>query len=204
LIGQATHLRLQLEPKLKLSFNPNAEGMGRTPTKVYEPSGKELRTDEAIYIRITLDCLSKATVKDCVAFITKIEKKLPNSETFSTIRMYGAIPLLSQPREVYANIPATIDFLKTGKYENKLDCAVPLPFVLEDVFKGIATYRIIIRVNSAGITQEIQVDVDWTGDWGLGENFRSRSHTIVQLRKRGAVASPASASSYGITGTALR
>ncbi len=168
LIEHANRLRVDLEPKFKISFNPDAEGVAQTPTEIRIMEGDAIKTilDEAIYMRITVDCLSKATIKECVAFITKIEKRLPSAKEFSGIRLHGRVPLLSAPRIVYASIPSTIDFLKSGEHDNKFDCNLAQePFYMRGMFDDPATYRFTLQVNGDGITKEMRIDVNWSGQW---------------------------------------
>jgi hypothetical protein len=167
-LEHATRLRIELEPRLNVSFNPDAEGITRTPTEVYAYTGskvEKVRDDEAIYVRITLKSLSKATVKDCVAFVTKLEKKTLTDTEFIDIPLHGAIPLVPSPIVVYPRIPATIDFLKSGRYDNKLELSVSWSLRLRGALDDLGTYRFTIEVNGDGVTDTIRVEMNWNGSW---------------------------------------
>jgi len=164
LIEHATRLRLQLEPRLKIAFNPDAEGIVRTPTEIYA-EGKKIADDEAVYIRVTLQALSRTTVKNCVAFLTGIEKRRISTDPFIEVPVHGAIYLIPNPIDVHPRIPMPIDFLKSGRSDNKLEFSMPWPFRLRGALDEQATYRFKIDVNGDGITETIQVEVDWTGKW---------------------------------------
>jgi hypothetical protein len=55
--------------------------------------------------------------------------------------------------------------VKCGQFDNKLGFTVPTPFTLERALDDNATYRFTIEVNGDGISETIQVEVDWTGKW---------------------------------------
>jgi hypothetical protein len=165
MIACANRLRLQLEPKINVSFNPNGEGMVTTPTEIYK-DGKLFAHDEAVYIGITLQALSRTTVKNCVAFVTGIEKRRISNDHFIEIPVHGPLNLTPTPIDVHPRIPMPIAFLKAGQFDNKLGFTVDgLPLRLRDTFDEQGTYRFTINVNGEGITETIRVEVDWTGKW---------------------------------------
>jgi hypothetical protein len=168
LIQYATRIRKSIIPKISVVFNPSGEGIVRTPTEVYQQTeGKwaKIRTDQAVYIRITIRAMSRMTVKGCVAFITRIQKRPTPTASFTEVLVFNAIALTQTPLDVYPRVPATVDFLKCGQFDNKLGFTVPTPFSLEGALDDNATYRFTIEVNGDGISETIEVEVDWTGKW---------------------------------------
>jgi hypothetical protein len=115
LVQHATQLRKSLAPKISVLFNASGEGIVRTPTEIYEQrDGKwaRVRTDLAVYIRITIRALSQTTVKGCVAFLTKIEKRASPTSNFSDITIPNALALTQTPIDVYPRVFAVVDLLK--------------------------------------------------------------------------------------------
>jgi hypothetical protein len=167
MLEYAVGLKRAVTPTIAVSFNPQGEGIIRTPTQVSMRDGKgnliEVKDDEAVYVSVTVNALSKTTVKNCVGFITKIEKKVEGS--FEDVPVYGFIQLNDDPRSVYPRVPTVLNFLKSGKADNTLDFAVPWPLRLGNAFKDHTTYRFTIEVNGDGVTETIRVEVDWTGQW---------------------------------------
>ncbi len=160
----ANRLRVQLEPKLAPSFNPQAEGIVRTPTEVYE-RGVKTRDDEAAYVRLTLTTLRRMTARNCSVFITGIAKMRPTDQAFIDIPIYGSLALLPHPIDVHPLVPVTVDFLKAGRDENILDAAFSLPFRLRGIFNDIANYKFTFTINAGGVSQTYQAEVDWNGHW---------------------------------------
>jgi hypothetical protein len=163
-IESGTKQRQSLLPKISVSFNPAAEGMVQTRTEVYD-GPKKVRDDRAVYIRITINALSRTTVKGCVAFLTKVEKRAKPASLFADVPISGALALTQTPFDVYPRVPATVDFLKCGQFDNRLGFSVPTPFRLENILDNHATYRFTIEVNGEGVSETRCVEVDWTGTW---------------------------------------
>jgi hypothetical protein len=131
-----TSLRLQraLTPRIQLDFRPTAEGIVQTRTEIWSQDGNKpikIRDDRAIYVRITINCLSKKTVGGCVAFITKLEKGTIQGGNFVDIPLHGSISLTPTPIDIYPRVQNVIDFLKAGETDNKLEGSTPWPFRLD-------------------------------------------------------------------------
>jgi hypothetical protein len=164
LLEHANRLRLELKPKLKVSFNPDVEGIVRTPTVILLPNNQRI-DDLATYVRITLTCLSGVTVKNCAAFLTKIEKKLPGAAEYSDVPINGSLPMLPSPIDVHPRVPIPVDFLKAGRYENKLGLSFEWPLRLLEAFDDIASYRMTFEVIGEGIAHSVAAEINWTGRW---------------------------------------
>jgi hypothetical protein len=164
----AAHYRKKLLPKIGVSFNRTGEGIVRTKTVVVEQDvtgAIKRRDDEAVYIRITLSAVSQITVRGCVAFLTEIEKKLIPTGPFIKIPVAGGIPITQTPIDVHPRVPTSVDFLKSGRSDNKLEFSMAWPLRLLGALDDNATYRFTIEVNGDGITETIRVDIDWAGKW---------------------------------------
>jgi hypothetical protein len=170
LLLYAGGLRKRLTPKIDVQFNPKGEGIVLSPTHVYERDQTGnitgIREDEAVYVSITLMTLSETTIRNCVAFLTKIERRLIPTGPFVDIPVFSLIPLLPNPIDVHPQIPIPVSFLKAGRSDNKLEFSMSgWPLRLRGAFDQSATYRCTIGVNGDGVTRTIQVDVDWAGKW---------------------------------------
>jgi len=168
LLQYALGLRRRLTPKIDVQFNPGAEGIVLTPTQVHEQdqTGKIIiREDEAVFISISLMALSETTIRNCVAFLTKIERRLIPTSPFVDIPIFSLIPLLPNPIDVHPQIPIPVSFLKAGRSDNKLGFISSWPLRLRGAFDQHATYKVTIGVNGDGVTRTIQVEVDWAGKW---------------------------------------
>jgi hypothetical protein len=163
-IEYATHLRLTIKPTIDVQFNPDAEGIVQTRTEIYEHD-KKIRDDVAKYIRITLIALSPKTVKGCAVFLTKLEKRFIPTGQFIDIPIRGALSLTQNPVDVYPRVPTTVDFLKTGQFDNKLGGTIGWPFRMDGALDDKATYRFTIEVIGDDIAKNICVEIDWAGQW---------------------------------------
>jgi hypothetical protein len=164
MLQHASELKKAVTPTIDVSFNPKAEGIILTPIHVAQQRGDavEVMEDQSVYVSVTANVISKTTVKNCVGFITKIEKK--TTEAFEDIPVYGYIKL-GEPGDGYPRVPMVINFVRTSKASGTLDFVQPSPLRLRDVFKDHATYRFTIEVSGDGVTETIRVDVDWNGKW---------------------------------------
>jgi hypothetical protein len=57
------------------------------------------------------------------------------------------------------------NFLKTGKFENKLEGAIPWPIRLEGALNDSATYRFTMEFVADDISKHVSVDINWAGKW---------------------------------------
>lgn len=144
LLEYATRTRLELQPKFDVVFR--AHGLGIVPAIAREPDVSEGRIVhgppfQTRYVRIEIDNLSPTTIKNCVAGITRLEKRRPEEPNFVGIDLPQTIFLRNEPFDVYPNMPCTVDFLRTDERENKL--AVPpgisWPYIFENAFEDIGT-----------------------------------------------------------------
>ena len=165
-----TSLKFQraLKPSIDVLFNPDIEGIVKTRTQVYEPDGKggvKVRDDEATFIRITLIALSQKAVKGCAVFLTKLEKQLNSTDPFIEIPLRGALCLNQAPIDVYPRVPTTVDFLKSGRFENKLEGSIPWPFRLDGALNDKGKYILTMEVVGDDIAKDIRVEINWAGHW---------------------------------------
>src|SRR6266536_1472058 len=101
----ALEFRKLLIPAIDVSFNPDAEGRVKTRTEIQDGRSVKIRDDMATYIRLTLTSRSRKTVKGCVVFLTRLEKRLNPADQFVDIPLQGAVPLTPQPIDVYPRVP---------------------------------------------------------------------------------------------------
>jgi hypothetical protein len=106
-------------------------------------------------------------VKGCRAYIVGLEKIRETDDKFIPIALPHGLWLREQPFDVLPGVPCTVDFLSSGNNikPNKLTLTGESPLALRDVFDDVATYRFTIAVNAEGVTEQIRVDIEWSGQW---------------------------------------
>jgi len=166
--GTITELTNTLTPKLQLSFNPR-EGIDQTPVRVtqQDPGAviATVREYMATFVRIRVDALSKTTVRECRAFLVRLEKIRETDNAFIPITLPHSLSLRDAPFDVLPEVTCVVDFLSCSASNNKLVLTGQSPLTLRDVFDDIATYRFTIAVNADDITEQIRVDIQWSGRW---------------------------------------
>jgi hypothetical protein len=122
LFEYAHRMRMKLVPVFELSFDPD-ECVAETPTIVGDMSSGVFVPVESrgAYVRIKITAV-EATVKDCVAYITKIEKMDKDSGEFSRMKQQVSIRLTPEPITVYPDIPHFVDIVSVGKHAVVLIC----------------------------------------------------------------------------------
>jgi hypothetical protein len=69
--------------KFKLSFHPECEGITTTPIRISRPAvgSPHIRVEnyEGHYVRIRVEAIRPTPVRQCVAFITRVQKETDNS-----------------------------------------------------------------------------------------------------------------------------
>lgn len=154
-------LKEQLRPKFRVLFNQEQRGM--VLAKQGHSSGPDV-----YYFRICVLTANEATVKECQAYITALEKQTKSGEAFIHIDLPQPICLTMVPRQIWCGVPEQIDFMIANSVDNTLRPApeVRWPLVLADAFSEQAVYRFTFRVNGDGITAPaICVEIDWKGQW---------------------------------------
>jgi hypothetical protein len=128
MLQHASELKKAVTPTIDVSFNPKAEGIILTPIHVAQQRGDavEVMEDQSVYVSVTANVISKTTVKNCVGFITKIEKK--TTEAFEDIPVYGYIKL-GEPGDGYPRVPMVINFVRTSKASGTLDLGMSRPLL---------------------------------------------------------------------------
>jgi|SRR6266496_1751998 len=158
-----------LTPKVQLSFNPTRGGITQTPVQVSQQDPGAVipmvREYMATYVRIRVEALSKTTVKGCTAFLVDLEKIRDTDDAFIPISLPHGLWLREEPFDVLPDVPCAVDFLSCSTQNNKLALTGYCPLALRNVFDDIATYRCTIAVNADGVTEQIRVDIQWTGQW---------------------------------------
>jgi hypothetical protein len=148
----ALQFKNAVTPAIDVSFNPDAEGIVKTPTEIYG-GGVKIRDDEATYVCITLTSRSQKTVRGCVVCQMKLEKRLTSTDKFVNIPLNGSLYLTQTPIDVHPRVPTTVGILKVGKCDSQLGWTVPYPLRLRDVFSDNATYRFTMEVVGDGIAK---------------------------------------------------
>jgi hypothetical protein len=171
LLEYGNRKRLELQPKFDVVFP--ASGLGIVSAIAREPTptsdgrlnyGPPFKTR---YCRIQIDNLSGATIKNCVAGITALEKRRKTETDFVRINLPQTVFLRNEPFDVYPNMPCTVDFLRTDERVNKLAVSpgISWPYILENVFDDKGAYRFTVTVNGEGVSKSKVVEIDWDCQW---------------------------------------
>ncbi len=172
LLEYANRLRLELEPKLQISFDRERGCVVDSPMQHYQDQpgvyGGVRRVligeTRALFARIRADALSKTKVRDCSAFITAIESRTQPGP-FTKHPIQDPIPLGPQEVDVSPRVPRFWDFITVSQEAGSApQFAVPILLTLRDAIKQPGTYRFTIQVVGEGVTSEKIVEMDWTGD----------------------------------------
>jgi hypothetical protein len=167
--------RMELVPKIRLSFDQHAGGIVQTPTQITKVERGVLQQADSngSYVRIKIETASKGVIRDCVAFLKVLHKKNVTSGEFARIQLPYAIPLTPQPISIYSSVPHFVDFFQVGE-ENVPTIPPPWPLTLRNAFQEATSYLFTIAVVAGGVTEEAQVEVNWTGAWNtLSANPRN-------------------------------
>ena len=160
-LSYANRKRKELVPKVDLAFD-----VVQTPTIIVaQVNGQLTQTpSNGTYARVRIETATKGIVKDCVAFVSKIEKKNNSSKKFEPIELPDPFLLTANPIIVYSNIPTFITFFQVGE-DNVPQLPPPWPLKLQGAFNEAASYRFTISVSAGGVTTDRQVEVNWPGAW---------------------------------------
>ncbi len=164
----------KLKPQFKLSFHPSAEGLEETPIliPVHDMGAYGARTimqpHRGMYVRIRVEATSKKSVRNCPAFLTRLEKENEDGNGISEIRLPHRIPLNGgQLYDAHQNTLSPIDFLMSRSSDNRIvvTAADQWPLALADVLAQPGTYRFTIAVVGDDLTDAITIAVTWHGKW---------------------------------------
>jgi hypothetical protein len=166
LAHRVASLEDDLSPKMKLSF-VNETGIMAVSGFEIDPITKVSHERYLWCVRIQVDAVSNATVKNCTAAIIRLSSKEKAEVDFAIWRLPGTIAIAASPFEVRPGIPVIIDFLKTSIYENRPrpGSNIQWPSIFADIIQSEGTYRFDIAVNGGNRTEIIRVDLDWDGNW---------------------------------------
>lgn len=170
-IKHAVKLRNVVTPKFRLTFDREGGGIVDAIEKGFSSNeeGKPIPFQfGARYIRVTAQTLSKVSVRECFAIITKIERgPISGVGTFIQIEQPQPILVTSKPPpSMYSNMPNFFDFVVVSE-KSGMRLVQNQPYTMDDSFKESGTYRFSINVYGEGGNQQssIMVDVVWQGNW---------------------------------------
>ncbi|MBM3549277.1 MAG: hypothetical protein FJX54_20260 [Alphaproteobacteria bacterium] len=163
LLEYANRMRLRLVPRLVLTFDADQGGVVETPEKIRDGMGATIEEYKAAYVRIHANSATQRTIRNAVAFLTRIEFKPKGEPTFRITRLSYALSL--GQFDIHAGISRHIDFVKSNDKDNTLNFTVPWPLTLREAFKFPGTYRFTIVVSAEDVSSSIEVDIVWTGKW---------------------------------------
>lgn len=153
LLEYATRLRLEIEPKLRVSFDRERGCLVNTPVQhfiqehgAYGGTRTVLaHTTRAIFARIRADALSSTKVRGCVAYITAIKSKKQSEDSFTRHPIHDPIPLASQEADVPTKVPWFWDFITVSQEPGSVpEFPVPVKLTLYDAVRAPGIYRFTI------------------------------------------------------------
>lgn len=173
-LEQATRLRLESLPKLKVSFDAERGCLVVCPVQYFrqEPGTYDntprtvlARETKSIFTKIRADAVSISKVRGCVAYITAIESEKQLTDQFERHPIHDPIPLASQEIDIPSKVPWFWDFM-TISLEPGSTPQFPVPVKLNtyDAVKKQGIYRFTIQVVGEGVTSEQRIEMDWFGD----------------------------------------
>ena len=168
ILEYAVKLQKQLNPKLRLSFKSDGPGLVRTPEKKRDDEGSPIEEFEAIYIRVGVESASRQAVPDCTPMLVNITKKVGGNfvptaftdpmELPWSLRGVGAI-------QIPHDVTRYFDILRTTSKDGRLKFVSPWPLTLRNFFDDNTTYRLRVVCVGAGVSESLEIDVNWIGDW---------------------------------------
>lgn len=174
LLEQATRLRLEIQPKLKVSFDAERGCLVISPVQHFRqepgtyndtPRTVLARETKSIFARVRADTTSISKVRGCVAYITAIESKKQPTDPFQRHPIHDPIPLALQEADIPSKVPWFWDFITISLEPGSApQFPVPVKLTLYDAVKEQGTYRFTIQVIGEGVTSEQRVEMDWFGD----------------------------------------
>jgi hypothetical protein len=174
LLEYATRLRLEIQPKLRVSFDPDRGCLVKSPVQHFgqvpgtytnTPVTILQRTTTSIFARVRADALSKSKVRGCIAFITAIESRNQSDTEFKRHQIYDPIPLDTKESDVPPNVPWFWDFVTVSLEAGSApQFPVPVKLTLYEALKEHGTHRLTIQVVGEGVASEQRVEIHWTGD----------------------------------------
>jgi hypothetical protein len=84
--------RMELVPRFSVSFDQDQNGIVQTPTTIMKIENGQLQQTESngTYVRVRVETVSNSSIRDCVAFLTRLEKRNPQTTRFDPINLSSA------------------------------------------------------------------------------------------------------------------
>ena len=164
ILEYAVKLRNQLLPKLEVLFDPESGGLTST-------SFTNLETGEFVdtvkYIRISVKGVSQKTVRECVANLVKIERRLDLART-ETIWDQDALPLQwsitgGLETNVHHLTNRYVDVACVPKKSGRLEILTPIPNRLAPELEKTGTFLITVVVTGDEISSDATIEIETDG-----------------------------------------
>jgi hypothetical protein len=167
---RADQLTLEIQPKLKLSFDPALGCLVDSPVQEWFEAADThkmvlARETRTIFARIRVDALSKTKVRECSAFLTEIETK--QGDAFVRYPIHDPVQLdqgSAAETIIAPKVPRFWDFIKIDKLPNSFPVFPGRTLLtMRDIFKEVGTYRLKLAVVGEGVVEEIALEMHWNG-----------------------------------------
>jgi hypothetical protein len=164
--------------EMELSFDPNDPECIAQATEIsFGQAGRVQRSSLATSIRVRVHAISSITLKNVMAYITKIEKLTDNGEWQESNSPHIQLTWTDTDNFV-TDIPGSdvkyANVVHISSVDNRISVwRTPMPLSVMDFVKDLTTYRFRVSV-VAGEVRHTGIEVDWKGQW---DNIQVRSAT---------------------------
>lgn len=172
MLDHTVRLRRLITPKVTIGFESSG-CLVPTPLKIRDASDpKNVVEVEAVYLRAVVRNVGRLAAKECEAYLTNVQRKMPNGD-FTDTDFSDAMDLPWSMREGRAYLPMSIgpqvrryfDVLVSRKDNNELQFAGIWPLRLRKFFGSAGIYKLDLAVLADGATVTAAICVDWNGKW---------------------------------------
>ena len=177
MLEYAVRLRGSLSPKLRVEFRPDSGGIIQTPIKQTKRTidrntnnvTEETTEYQAVYVRGLVTATADKAVSDCMAYLTGVRKKDPNTGQYAATQYLDDLQLpWSHIGREAITIPKGIrryfDIVNVHEPTMRLDPSGPWPLTLRKLFDEHTSYQLDLLVSGDGISQKMTMELTWAGD----------------------------------------
>lgn len=165
MLEYASSLRQQLEPKLAISFEPDNGGLSET---ILTDNSTGQKVDDVKYIRLGVQSASQKSVRECVANIVKIERRLDLERT-EAIWDQDALALQWAMRggfetKIHYLAKRFVDVACVRKKIGRLEVLINVPNRLAPELNkyGIFIFTIVVTGDDLSTEGRIEIETDGT------------------------------------------
>lgn len=168
----AVTLRAQLAPKLVTSFDPELGGVSHTV--LTNEQGETV--DSVVYVRLSVNSGSRQSVRECVANLVKIERRLDLERT-ETIWDQDALPLQwaitgGHETKIHYLTKRYVDVGRVVKKAGRFEILTIIPNRLVPDLEKTGTFLLTVVVTGGGISSDRVIEIETDGTF---DSFKARA-----------------------------